>query len=58
MNSASSNARLIVVPHEGQTDWIADEINSANILELDRPFDGFIQISSQPMRAARQYLGQ
>ncbi len=28
------------------------------ILELDRPFDGFIQISSQPMRIALQHLGQ
>jgi len=28
------------------------------ILELDRPFDGFIQISSQPMRTALQHLGQ
>jgi hypothetical protein len=28
------------------------------ILELDRPFDGFIQISSEPMRTSLRHLGQ
>jgi hypothetical protein len=28
------------------------------ILELDRPFDGVIQISSEPMRSSLQHLGK
>jgi hypothetical protein len=28
------------------------------ILELDRPFDGLIQISSEPMRNSLRHLGQ
>jgi hypothetical protein len=28
------------------------------ILELDRPFDGLLQISSAPLRSALEHLGQ